>query len=601
MTALFGEGRHPNADVIERRLQREGVRGRALDRATKLGHAYHLFEPSEFQTALAARYREFNTTRGERPEAAVPAAERARIRTELAHEWFRAEHGRDPLDAREFTGYLTRISRPAPVPVAGYDLTFSPVKSVSALWAIAPRELAETIAACHDEAVRDTIGWLEKHAAYTRRGTNGIAQVDTTGLIAAAFTHRDSRAGDPDLHTHVAVSNKVCTADGRWLSLDGRALYRNKVAASEHYNTRLEALLTERVGVRFADRGDAADGKREVREIVGVDSGVAAPLVVAARRHRGRTRRPGAPVPGRARPPADGHRGAGAGPAGDADHPGGEARTALGGRATPHLERRRRRDPRRSRAGRRARAPGHRPRTRADADGRRRRPRPAGDRDRAGVAGHLAGASRARRGGAGVSPPCRRAGLSRRRGDRPRSVANELGSAHRAADDRRAAGAAARGRLVGVRGRRIPPLHVGRDPGRRAAHPGGGGVPGFPHRRERGRRPGAARSRRERRPTRPRPGGDGAAARDVRRAGAARARAGRQRKDSHPAHPRRRMGRGREHRDRPGAHRRSGAGAARRTRQQRDRDGHPRQTRPRPQHRHGRPRVGRGDRSRAAW
>jgi conjugative relaxase-like TrwC/TraI family protein len=274
MTALFGEGRHPNADVIERRMQREGVHGSALDRATRLGHAYHLFEPSEFQTALAARYREFNTTRGERPQAAIPAAERARIRTELAHEWFHAEHRRDPLDAREFTGYLTLVSRPAPVPVAGYDLTFSPVKSVSALWAIAPRELAQTIAACHDEAVRDTIGWLEKHAAYTRRGTNGIAQVDTTGLIAAAFTHRDSRAGDPDLHTHVAVSNKVRTRDGRWLSLDGRALYRNKVAASEHYNTRLEALLVERVGVRFAERGDAVDGKREVREIVGVDQGL---------------------------------------------------------------------------------------------------------------------------------------------------------------------------------------------------------------------------------------------------------------------------------------------------------------------------------------
>ncbi len=271
MTALFGEGRHPNADVIERRLQREGVHGRALDRATKLGHAYHLYGPSKFQTALAARYREFNTTRGERPAAAIPAAERARIRTGLAREWFRAEHGRDPMDAREFTGYLTRVSRPAPVPVAGYDLTFSPVKSVSALWAIAPPELAETIAACQDEAVRDTIGWVEKHAAYTRRGTNGIAQVDTTGLIAAAFTHRDSRAGDPDLHTHVAVSNKVCTPDGRWLSLDGRALYRNKVAASEHYNTRLEALLVERIGVRFAERGDAGEGRREVREIAGID------------------------------------------------------------------------------------------------------------------------------------------------------------------------------------------------------------------------------------------------------------------------------------------------------------------------------------------
>ena len=199
-----------------------------------------------------------------------------------------------------------------------------------------------------------------------------------------------------------------------------------------------------------------------------------------------------------------------------------------------------------------------------------------------------------------MSPPCRRAGLSRRRGDRPRSVANELGSAHRAADDRRAAGTAARERFVGVRGRRIPPLHVGRDPGCRAAHPGGGGVPGFPRHREPSRRPRAARSRRERRPARPRPSGDGAATRDVRRAGAARARAGRQRKDSHPAHTRRRLGRGREHRDRPGAHRRGGAGAARRTRRQRDRDGHARQTRPRPDHRYGRPRLGRRDRSRGA-
>ena len=351
MTALFGEGRHPNADVIERRLQREGVRGRALDRATKLGHAYHLFEPSEFQAALAARYREFNTTRGERPDAAVPAAERARIRTELAHEWFRVKHRRDPLDAREFTGYLTRVSRPAPVPVAGYDLTFSPVKSVSALWAIAPRELAEAIAGCHEEAVRDTIGWLEKHAAYTRRGANGIAQVDATGLIAAAFTHRDSRAGDPDLHTHVAVSNKVCTRR-RAMAVAGRS------GPVPEQGRRLRALqhpagsAAHRAGrgaVRRAwrRRRRQAGGPRDRRS----RPGAAAALVVAARRHRGRTRDAGAPVPGRARPPADGHRGAGAGPAGDAVHPGGEARTALGGRATPHLERRRGRGPRRERSG----------------------------------------------------------------------------------------------------------------------------------------------------------------------------------------------------------------------------------------------------------
>jgi conjugative relaxase-like TrwC/TraI family protein len=270
MLALFGLGRHPNARAIEDQMAAAGAPPGLRDAATKLGHAYHQYEPRAFQAALAAACRDWNVARGERPNAPIPADQRARLRTELANERFCADHGRDPLNPQEITGYLTRVSRPAPVPVAGYDLTFSPVKSVSALWAIAPGELADKIAACHDEAVRDTIGWLEQHAVYTRRGTNGIAQVDTSGLIAAAFTHRDSRAADPDLHTHVAVSNKVCTLDGRWLSLDGRALYRNKVAASEHYNSRLEALLTRRVGVRFAERGDAAGGRREVREIVGV-------------------------------------------------------------------------------------------------------------------------------------------------------------------------------------------------------------------------------------------------------------------------------------------------------------------------------------------
>ena len=123
----------------------------------------------------------------------------------------------------------------------------------------------------HHDAVKDTLTWLEDNATYTRRGGNGVAQVEVRGLIAAAFTHRDSRAGDPDLHTHVAISNKVQTLDGRWLALDGRPIYKNNVAASERYNTRLEALLIDRLGVRFADRPGADPSKRPVREIVGVD------------------------------------------------------------------------------------------------------------------------------------------------------------------------------------------------------------------------------------------------------------------------------------------------------------------------------------------
>jgi limonene-1,2-epoxide hydrolase len=67
------------------------------------------------------------------------------------------------------------------------------------------------------------------------------------------------------------VANKVQTLDGRWLSIDGRVLFKATVAASETYNTALEHHLRDRLGVRFADRPDADTAKRPVREIVAVD------------------------------------------------------------------------------------------------------------------------------------------------------------------------------------------------------------------------------------------------------------------------------------------------------------------------------------------
>jgi len=91
------------------------------------------------------------------------------------------------------------------------------------------------------------------------------------GLVAVAFIHRDSRAGDPDLHTHVAVANKVQTLDGRWLSIDGRVLFEANVAASETYNTAFEQHLRDNLGVRFAERPGSDPAKRPIREIVGVD------------------------------------------------------------------------------------------------------------------------------------------------------------------------------------------------------------------------------------------------------------------------------------------------------------------------------------------
>jgi conjugative relaxase-like TrwC/TraI family protein len=220
---------------------------------------------------VAQRIAALNAATGEPAEAVLAAADRARIRTQVAQEFFVAEHGRAPMDARELAGQIAKDSRPRAQTVAGFDLTFSPVKSVSTLWAVAEPAVAAAIERAHQAAVNDALRFIEQQALFTRTGPQGIRHVNVRGLVAAAFTHRDSRAGDPDLHTHVAVANKVQTLDGRWLSIDGRVLFKAKVAASETYSTSLEQHLRDALGVRFAARPGSDPGKRPIREIVGVD------------------------------------------------------------------------------------------------------------------------------------------------------------------------------------------------------------------------------------------------------------------------------------------------------------------------------------------
>ncbi|HET7477117.1 MAG TPA: MobF family relaxase [Dermatophilaceae bacterium] len=277
MQALFGSGHHPLAQQRRQQLQGPGLTDRDYQAVTRLGVPYKVYahDVSAFRLQVAQRIANLNADQA----GAVSMEERARIRTDVALELFHAEHGRDPEDAREIAATIAKHSRPRTTAVAGYDLTFSPVKSVSTLWAVADPATAARIERAHQAAVKDALRFLEEHALYTRMGTNGVRQVNVQGLVATAFTHRDSRAGDPDLHTHVAVANKVQTDDadgaGHWLSIDGRVLYKANVTASETYNTALEKHLTADLGLRFDDRpnGDpAADPrKRPIREVVGVD------------------------------------------------------------------------------------------------------------------------------------------------------------------------------------------------------------------------------------------------------------------------------------------------------------------------------------------
>ncbi len=274
MLSLFGAGMHPLAQQRSAALEGTDATVKDYREATRLGEPFRVYRDdiSPFQIEVAHRLELLNTSRGLPRDAKNSIEDRARVRSEVALALFEKQYGRRPLDTRELAGHIAQLSRQKTTAVAGYDLTFSPVKSVSSLWALADPPTAAAIERAHHAAVADALAFIEHSALYTRTGTSGIRQVDVRGLIGTAFTHRDSRAGDPDLHTHVAVANKVQTRDdGRWLSIDGRVLFKAIVAASETYNTALEQHLASTLGLRFEERPNPDRRKLPVREVVGID------------------------------------------------------------------------------------------------------------------------------------------------------------------------------------------------------------------------------------------------------------------------------------------------------------------------------------------
>lgn len=159
---------------------------------------------------------------------------------------------------------LTRAQSAPKVP--GFDATFSAPKTVSLLFALGSPEVADEVRAAHDFAVERTVRVLEDETARARRGKGGLTQIDVEGFVATAFRHRTSRAGDPQLHTHVLVANVVHRPeDGRWSALDARPLYGWAKTAGYLYEAQLRAELTRRLGVEW-DR--PING---ISDVVGID------------------------------------------------------------------------------------------------------------------------------------------------------------------------------------------------------------------------------------------------------------------------------------------------------------------------------------------
>jgi hypothetical protein len=199
----------------------------------------------------------------EREEAAVSAYRAAHpyaSATDLA-EVHAAERGTDPHM------------------VPYFDLTVDVVKSVSVLHAsyrvVAHQarergdddqatELdarADEIDAAVLDAAWDAVAWLERHAAYTRTGHHSARTGewrDGDGLVASVFLHHISRDGDPHLHVHIAIWNRVQRADGadeKWRTLDSRSLHNQRLAVAPVTDRIVETRLSA-LGYAMVPRAD---------------------------------------------------------------------------------------------------------------------------------------------------------------------------------------------------------------------------------------------------------------------------------------------------------------------------------------------------------
>jgi conjugative relaxase-like TrwC/TraI family protein len=163
--------------------------------------------------------------------------------------------GRDPT-----TGEL--LGRPhGRNAVPAFDVVLRPTKSVSILYGLADPAIGRAVLRAHHVGLAEAVAYLDEHLG-ARRGHGGVQHVSGQGLLSVGFDHRTSREGDPLLHTHLVIGNRVQGPDGHWTALDGRCLYRHRLAADAMYRATYQRELVRTLGVEWT----AADvhGNREL-------------------------------------------------------------------------------------------------------------------------------------------------------------------------------------------------------------------------------------------------------------------------------------------------------------------------------------------------
>ncbi|HEY3954613.1 MAG TPA: MobF family relaxase [Streptosporangiaceae bacterium] len=222
------------------------------------------------------------------------APQRFRSEEDIYADYLAAEPHATPLRQAELRAVAKAETRHA---VPFWDATLSVSKSVTLFYGglLAAAERArqggdeQAAAEWERKAARAWAGimkannaaleFLQDEAGMTRTGYHRGSGTESNAelgkweharhWVIASFRQHTSRDGDPQLHVHNLVLNKVQTErDGAWRKLDSRGEFRNQGAAAAIAAAELESDWAAEFGVHWIPRADGHG-----REIAGVTQG----------------------------------------------------------------------------------------------------------------------------------------------------------------------------------------------------------------------------------------------------------------------------------------------------------------------------------------
>src|SRR5680860_621159 len=167
--------------------------------------------------------------------------------------------GHDPATGAPLVGTARRADGNV-----AFDLTFAAPKCVSVLAAVGDEVVRAAVRDAHGAGVAAALDYLEREACFVRRGRNGLTVLPAEGFVGATYVHEMARSGDPHLHAHMVIANRVRGPGGRWSAPDMRPVYAHAKTAGTIADGVMRAELSRSLGV---EGGPVVNGIAELAAV----------------------------------------------------------------------------------------------------------------------------------------------------------------------------------------------------------------------------------------------------------------------------------------------------------------------------------------------